>query len=226
MPPMVTAIVFDMDGTLVDSSVLLPRVYIETVEAAGGPRLSDEAVVAAYRVGPPAAMLTYLLGRPATEQDVDDYHARLRAAAAEFAAYQGIAEVLDALRGRVRLAVFTGASLDACRLLLDSSKLLPYFEVLVGGDEVSRPKPYPDGIHLACERLGVAAEEAAYVGDAPNDLEAARRSGALAVAAAWGHQYRSGERADHVLSRPGDLLGLLGSVRSERMQPGRISEHP
>jgi len=75
---------------------------------------------------------------------------------------------------------------------------------------VARPKPWPDGIEQACRELGVAPGDAAYVGDAPNDLEAARRSGALAVAAGWGHQFRPDEPADLVAPTPGDLLALLG----------------
>jgi phosphoglycolate phosphatase-like HAD superfamily hydrolase len=91
--------------------------------------------------------------------------------------------------------VFSGASVRACRILLGRADLLSFFSVIVGGDEVEIPKPAPDGIHLACERQRVTPSDAAYVGDAPNDLEAARRSGALAVAAAWGHEYRPGEPA-------------------------------
>jgi phosphoglycolate phosphatase-like HAD superfamily hydrolase len=55
----------------------------------------------------------------------------------------------------------------------------------------------------------VAPSDAAYVGDATNDLEAARRSGARAVAAAWGHLYKPGEPADVVLDDPRDLLTLV-----------------
>ena len=86
-----------------------------------------------------------------------------------------------------------------------------YFIAVVGGDEVERPKPAPDGIDLACGRLGVSPDSAAYIGDAPNDLEAARRSGALAVAAAWGYQYREGERSDEVVHHPKDTLRLVPS---------------
>lgn len=200
------ALVFDMDGTLIESSAVIPDSYIGTIEAFGGRTVTRASVIASYSVGPPEAMLSHLLGRPSTPEEVEDYHERLAAAADGASVYPGVAETLASLQAVVPLAVFTGASLRACRTLLDSSGLLGYFRVLVGGDEVVRPKPDPHGIHLACERLGVAPTAAAYVGDAPNDLEAARRSGGVAMAAAWGHLYRSGEPADEVLESPGDLI--------------------
>ncbi|CAN5664823.1 HAD-IA family hydrolase [soil metagenome] len=206
---MLAAVVFDMDGTLIESAAVLPLAYIAAVEAAGGPTHSPQTVIDAYSVGPPAAMLTHLLGRPSTQEEVDDYHTRLTSAAHGAEVYPGIHDTLEALRERVRLAVFSGASVRACRILLERSGLLTHFDVVVGGDEVANPKPAPDGIHLACERLGVPAASAAYLGDAPNDLEAARRSGASALAAAWGHLYRPGEDADHVLQEPSDLVKLV-----------------
>ena len=80
---------------------------------------------------------------------------------------------------------------------------------MVGSDEVARPKPEPDGIIEACARVGLQVTDAAYVGDSMRDLEAARRSGALAVAAAWGHEHDGSAPADLVARTPGDLLALV-----------------
>lgn len=202
-------LVFDMDGTLFDSRTVVPDAYIATIREAGGPSYSRREVVEAYPLGPPRVLLSSLLGRPSTPQDLDDYHERLAASAAEVRLYPEIPETLSALGELLPLAVYTGASREACSILMERTGLLPHFNALVGGDEVPRSKPDPDGILLACERLGVAAREAAYVGDAPYDLEAARRSGALAVSAGWGHLYRPGVPADVLAERPGDLLRLL-----------------
>ncbi|MBA3551873.1 MAG: HAD family hydrolase [Actinobacteria bacterium] len=207
--PNLAGLVFDMDGTLFDSRAVVPDAYIATIRGAGGPVYGREEVVEAYSMGPPRVLLSSLLGRPSTPRDLDEYHRRLATSAAEVRVYPEIPETLSALGERLPLAVFTGASREACTILLERSGLLPHFEALVGGDEVPRSKPDPDGILLACERLRVAAREAAYVGDAPYDLEAARRSGALAVAAGWGHLYRPGVPTDVLAERPGDLLRLL-----------------
>ena len=209
----VEAVVFDMDGTLIDSSNVIPAAYIACIEASGGPSYTAEDIVAAYTVGPPSAMLTHLLGRPSTPAEVDDYHTRLERLAVEVTVYPRVEETLARLAGRIPLGVFTGASIRACRILLETVGLLPRFAALVGGDQVARSKPYPDGILEACRRIGVRPHDAAYVGDAPYDLAAARNSGVLALAAAWGHQYQPGEPSDGVLKHPSDLFDHVSDRR-------------
>ena len=198
-----------MDGTLIDSATVIPDAYIACITALGGRSYTPSEIIAAYSVGPPEAMLAHLLGRRSTAAEVDDYHVRLERLATGVAVYPGITETLAALASQVRLAVFTGASIRACRILLGSTGLLGYFVALVGGDEVPRSKPYPDGILEVCRRIRVNPSNAAYVGDAPIDLRAARRGGTLALAAAWGHQYQPDEPSDGVLHRPGDLVDYV-----------------
>jgi phosphoglycolate phosphatase/AHBA synthesis associated protein len=154
-------------------------------------------------------MLTHLLGRDATDEDVDRYLRRLDEGGPGVEVYPGIEGALEALHGRIPLAVYTGASTRAAELLLVACGLRGWFDLVVGADRVARPKPWPDGIELACLELGVPSKEAAYVGDAPADLEAARRSGALAVAAGWGHLYSPDEPADVVAATPADLVALV-----------------
>jgi phosphoglycolate phosphatase-like HAD superfamily hydrolase len=105
----------------------------------------------------------------------------------------------------------TGASAKAAQILLGAAGLSERFKVVVGGDEVPRPKPDPAGIRLACQRLGVAPRAVAYLGDATVDVEAARRAGAQALAAGWGHQFSDQHDADRVFREPRDLLTLLGN---------------
>ena len=200
-----------MDGTLFDSAGVVPDAYIETVLECGGAKYARADVVAAYPVGPPAAIIMHLLGRPCRDGELEAYHGRLRALAGGVAVYPGLVEALGELAERLPLGVSTGASATAAEILLAAAGLSRFFAAVVGGDEVSRPKPAPDGIRRACARLGVRPCDAAYVGDADVDLEAARRAGAMPVAAGWGHLYCEQHRAERVLRRPRDLVMLLSA---------------
>ncbi|MGW2089973.1 HAD family hydrolase [Streptomyces sp. NPDC001880] len=75
---------------------------------------------------------------------------------------------------------------------------------------VQRPKPAPDGILLAADKLGTDATQLAYVGDSPLDLLAARAAGSHSAGARWGHMYDVTEPTDSVLDRPQQALDLLG----------------
>ena len=203
------ALIWDMDGTLIDSGAVVPDAFITTVQAISGRTYTREQVIDLYPVGPPALMLTHLLGRPCTTADLVEYHGRLRATASTIQPYPEISRVLTMLHGRLPMAVFTGASSQAAHMLLEETRLLGHFGVVVAGDQVDRQKPHPDGVLRACELLGVPAQAAAYVADAPIDLEAARRAGALPIAAGWGHLYQANAPAGMILLRPRELLGLL-----------------
>ena len=206
------AVIFDMDGTLFDSTNVVPDAYIESVVAGGGRRYERQEIIDAYWLGPPRVMLAHLLKRDCADADLDRYHATLARVGGNVRVYDGMIEALDELSAGVPLAVFTGASAIAAEILLKASNLRRFFKVVVGGDEVVRPKPDPAGIQLACKRLGVPCDQAAYVGDSPLDLEAARRSTALAVAAGWS-ALSQGVAADEVLSQPHDLVRLVASGR-------------
>ncbi|MFC0006499.1 HAD family hydrolase [Micromonospora siamensis] len=204
----VAGIVFDMDGTLIESHRVVPAAYRAAVLDGGGPPRSDAEVIAGYRLGAPVDLLTHLLGRPATEADLACYHEHLAARAELVTVYPGVAELLAEVAGRVPVGLFTGASHRSAEILLGSAGLLGHFRVVLGGDQVARPKPAPDGVELACRRLGVAPARTAYVGDSPLDLRAAEASGALAVAAAWGHMHDPMAPADVTADHPADLLAL------------------
>jgi len=205
----VDAIVFDMDGTLIESHQTVTAAYRAAVLACGQRAPSDADIIAAYPLGPPSVILANLLGREATRQDLGRYHAHLATSRESVLLYEGIADLLARAAQHVPLGLFTGASQEAAGILLARAGLAEYFRVIVGGDEIARPKPDPEGIYLVCRHLGVEPSRAAYVGDSPLDLQAARQSGAVAVAATWGHLYDPTTGADLAAEHPHDVLALI-----------------
>ncbi|MFR9779691.1 HAD family hydrolase [Micromonospora sp. MS34] len=205
----VAAVVFDLDGTLVDTMRSVPQAYVDTVRALGGPVLSPSDVVAAWHIGPTAAVLTHFLNRPATPEDLDHYHRRAAAAVAAARPFPGVYDMLDTLRDHgYRLALYTSATRRAATGALATTRLAAYFPIVVCGDEVREPKPAAEGLVRACRRLGLRPSEAAYVGDALTDMECAAAAGAWGIHAAWASTYRGRTpRATH----PGQVAELIGT---------------
>jgi HAD superfamily hydrolase (TIGR01509 family) len=206
-------LILDLDGTLVDSLDSIPDAYIATVREVSGRTCTFEEIVSTLPIGPGEAILTALLGRPSTSEDLACYHRHFEAAISGVTCYPGVPEALRRVAASVPVAVFTGGGRTGAELLLGHTSLPRYLSALVCGDEVERSKPAPDGVWAACEALRVAPAEAAYVGDARRDLESAKAAGVVAVAAGWGHEYDATAPADVVLDTPSDLVALiLGSA--------------
>lgn len=203
----VRAYIFDLDGTLVDSSTVVPQAYIACIVSLGGPRYEPDEIIQSYAIGPPQEILSHLLRRSSTAEDLATYHRCLEAISRHLRPYEGIRQMLGELGNRHPLAVFSGASRRACDLLLSASGLEKFFAQVVGGDETDRPKPHPDGLLLTCRRLRVEPPEAAYVGDSDLDMKAAKAAGCHAIAAGWGHLFAPDHPVtDRVARVPSDLL--------------------
>ena len=126
----------------------------------------------------------------------------------------GMEDVLLQLKdeGR-RLGIVTAKRRQTVELAFARLPIEHLFETVVGGDETERHKPDPEPLLLALERLGAGPEEAAYVGDAPFDVRAAKAAGLYAIAVAWGGIHaREGleaERPDALVDTPEELFGHL-----------------
>jgi HAD superfamily hydrolase (TIGR01509 family) len=205
----VRAIVFDMDGTLLDSLPVVADCYRRTVGEFGGPDLSPEEILAAFAIGPAATMLEALIGRPVGSEAIASYEARLDVEKERVIVYDDVRDTVASLSRRMPLGVFTAADTRAAELLLAATGLREHLGPVLGADVAGRPKPAPDGLIAVAERLGHSPTEVAYVGDGPADVEVARGCGALAVAAAWGSLYHESYDADVTVRSPAELLSLV-----------------
>ena len=207
--PADVGVIWDMDGTLVASATVVPDAFIETVTRLGGTPPDRDGVVALYDLGDPRVMLGRMLGRPGTEGDADLYHEVLGAMTDRVRVHHGIVEVLAELHRRgLRQAVFTGNSHQAAAHLLVGTGLRAYFDVVVGGNQVARPKPAPDGVRAAAAALGIDPARCLYVGDSPLDVGAAEAAGAVPVHAGWGHLYDDAH-GHPTAATPADVLGFV-----------------
>ena len=213
----VSAVVFDLDGTLVDTMACILATYVDTIRSLGGPDVTIDDVLGKFHIGPTRVVLEHFLGRPLVAEDLECYFAAYEQAITGLQPFPGVVDLVEELRrAGYRLGLFTSATRRAATLVLATAGLDRLFEVIVGGDEIVHPKPASDGLELICRRLGVRPNTTAYVGDALVDLECAISAGALAIHARWGGA--SGvEAGEHVVAEcPADILACLKSVKRGR----------
>ncbi len=209
------ALLFDLDGTLIDSIQLI----VEAVEFAFAGRPGKGPTRAEWMAGIGTPLVTQL-GAFAT--DAEDLR-RLTAVYREYQhrhhdrltrCYTGVADVLGALRERGHpMAIVTSKADAIARRSLDHVGLLPLMDVLIGADSCARHKPDPEPVRLALERLDYRAHEAIFIGDSPFDIASGKAAGVRTVAVTWGAFTRAQLEplgADHVIDSVGELSGVVG----------------
>ena len=210
------AVLFDLDGTLIDS---VPLIVASMQHAfAGRERAPTEKEWVALIGTPLEAMI-----RRWGEDEADVALLRERYKEHQWAhhdsmvrAFPGVPEVLDALAARgVRMAVVTSKLESSARRSLEFLGLVRYFEAVVGLESTVRHKPDPEPVRHALDRLEAVADGAAFVGDSPHDVVAGNAAGVATVAALWGPFTRDELAPAHPrawAARVSDLLPVLESL--------------
>ncbi|WP_324786265.1 HAD-IA family hydrolase [Streptomyces sp. H51] len=206
------AVVFDLDGVLVDSFAVMREAFsVAYAEVVGG----GEAPFDEYNrhLGRYFPDIMRIMGLPLRMEA--PFVRESRRLASRVQVFEGIRELLESLHRRgVPMAVATGKAGERARELLARLGLLGMFEVVIGSDEVLRPKPAPDMVRLAVSVLGAPAGQTVMVGDAVTDLDSAHGAGVCAAAALWAGvdpEPLLGARPDVVLRSPAELLDLVAT---------------
>lgn len=220
--PRPEGVLFDLDGTLIDTWELYLEAFHRTLEPMVERMPTQEEVEA---VGPFAERHLFrgLLGEERAGTAFRRFREHYEELHDEYfeGVYPGVVESLDALRRRGhRLGVVTGKSRPAWEVTRHRVELGP-FQTVITEDEVEAPKPSPEGLLRGLAELGTSPERTLYVGDAHRDLQAAKAAGIRFVGALWGKGEDRGEftrrcreeGAWRVLGRPGRLVRLVGAGR-------------
>ena len=194
-------IVFDLDGTLIDSRLDLAESTNEMLESYGGRALPLDAV--AGMVGEGARLLVVrALTAAGLEPDVDDALARFRAIydrrlLLHTRPYPGVPEMMRDLAGHARLGVLTNKPEAPARRLLDAFELTRHVAGVIGGDSGFARKPDPAGLQHLIDAGQGDASATIFVGDSMIDVETARAAGVRMSVVLYGF---GGLRGDLVLT--------------------------
>jgi HAD superfamily hydrolase (TIGR01509 family) len=170
------ALLWDLDGVLVDSHEVWWELLRASAGALGGREVTRAAFEAGWGQGIATDVARWFPGRSVAELEAH-YDAHFRDHAAHLRVDADAAGVIAAARARgLRQCLITNTPGPLARAILAHAKL--ELDAVVGGTDVPNAKPAPDVVHEACRRLGVAPGEAWVVGDTRFDRDAARAAGA------------------------------------------------
>ncbi len=207
-------VLFDLDGTLIDSVRLILDSYHHTLAAHGLPPRTDEEWLAG--VGTPLAIqfAAWQEDRAMLEALIATYREyNLKHHDRMVTVYPGVVDVVQTLKSMgVSTGLVTSQNRAGALRGLTLARLEALLDVLVCADEVENPKPHPEPVEKAVRLLHAQPGSTVYVGDSIHDMRSGRAAGVRTAAVLWGPFGRShleGAQPDYWLERPEELLGIV-----------------
>lgn len=199
-------LIFDLDGTLIDSRLDLANSVNATRDSLGMPPIGNETVYS-YVGNGVAVLIKRALGDGASEETLQtaqqfflDYY---RQHMLDFTTlYPGTTEALARLAGAgLKLAVLTNKPVRFSQSIVEGLGIAPYFLHVYGGNSFEQKKPHPMGIEVLMAECGTARENTVMIGDSSVDVQTARN----AAVHAWGVSY--GFQPESLVAHPPDWMG-------------------
>jgi phosphoglycolate phosphatase len=216
-------IIFDLDGTLIDSVPDLALAINLMLESLNREPFEQEVIRGWVGNGALKLVKRAISGKREIDETLDeefvaDAHKRFlefysRVLAEETKTYSGVEETLGYLKSRdYYLAVVTNKPFRFVEPLLKRLRLFEFFDDFIGGDSLPSKKPSPEPLIYICEKFNVARESALMVGDSRNDIISANSAGVDSIAVTYGYNYDEDIRKHNptaVVDRFSEIRSLL-----------------
>lgn len=212
---MINTVLFDFDGTLVNTNDVIIASWQHTYMHYLGREESLEKITACF--GEPL-LLTMEREFPEVDprESAEVYRNFQKENADELVKiFPGIEELLESLKtDGFRMGVVTSRTRESAQRYMDMFGIGDYFEEMVSCDDTDIHKPNPEPILLCLKKMGITAEEALMVGDSPFDIKCANNAGVKSVLVGWritgdGQTLIDDAREDFTISEPSELVGVL-----------------
>ncbi len=212
-----STILFDLDGTLIDSLRLILDSYHHTLAVHQLPPQDDAYWLRGVGTPLRVQFREYATDPALLERLVATYRDyNLAHHDSMVTGYAGVREMMEAVRGRgIRTGLVTSKNREGAKRGLRLLDLESFLDVLVCADDVVKPKPDREPVDKALAQLGARAEHAVFVGDSIHDIHSGHAAGVATAAALWGpfgREELAGSAPTHWLDTPADLLPLIAGA--------------
>ena len=215
---MIKSILFDFDGTIMDTNEIIIQSWQHTFRTLRGEEANRDDIIATF-----GETLDYSMENFFPEVSLDVSLPIYRNFQREnfitnIKLFPGIRELLDELHSRgYTMSMVTSRLRFTTEQALEEFDLGKYFAYVVTADDVTRPKPDPQAVDMALDRVGGEAESTILIGDTIHDILCAKNAGVTSALVDWSitlggmnlEDFSQGEAPDHILRKPGDLLKIL-----------------
>jgi pyrophosphatase PpaX len=206
-------VLFDLDGTLIDSGPIILASMQHATKTVLGREIAYEELAATVG-GQGLVSQMQALDPDRVDELIEAYRLHNDPLHDTLQAFDEVLALVPTLREQGRkLGIVTAKRHRTVALAADRFPELHSFDVVIGYEDTERHKPDPDPVLVALDRLGATPAEAAYVGDSPFDIRAAKAAGAFAIAVGWGGIHADerllAEEPDAFVREPRELLDVL-----------------
>ncbi|KKK39438.1 pyrophosphatase [Mesobacillus campisalis] len=209
----IDTVLFDLDGTLIDTNELIISSFLHTLENYYPGRYQRSDMLPFMG---PTLQETFEAINPKGYREMMDMYRTFNKANHDLLVteFEGVTETVAALKEEgFKLGIVTTKLSDVVMMGLNLTGLNRYFEVIVALDHVQKPKPDPEPVQKALQALASRPETAIMVGDNHHDILAGKNAGTLTAGVAWslkGREHLAAYQPDYILEKMPDLLPVLG----------------
>jgi phosphoglycolate phosphatase len=223
-PHSIKLVIFDLDGTLIDSRLDLVHSVNAALRHIGRPELPDDVIASYVGDGAPILIQRALGGETVDEavirKGLEFFLSYYRAHKLDHTTvYPGIAEALAAIQNSAngvprKLAVLSNKPVVPSRAIVEALGLSRFFSQIYGGNSFPTKKPDPEGARKLLEEYGVQPQQAAIVGDSHVDVDTGRNAGMVTVGVTYGFAPHTlaDDPPDVLVDHPSELSALFGAA--------------